>query len=337
MDAFWLATLTHLVQCPDLRVISVWNPSFLRILTDRLVSDATRIHRALDRTSAQRFDAALSAGSAAGRHARLWPRLGLVSCWTDGHSAAPAREIAALFPHAELQGKGLLATEGFVSLPLLGHEGGVLAVRSHLLEFLPLGEEAAAAVGAADLDVGGRYSVVLSTGAGLYRYHLGDVIEVVGRVAACPRVRFVGRRLHVSDWRGEKLDDAHVAAVVAGATAGRARQPTFAMLACEPSLEPIGYVLYLDAADDAPQLAADVEAGLCANVHYRYARALGQLGPVRACVAADARATYLAGMASRGGRLGSLKLPALDTRGDWIGAFRDGGAELTLSPSPDLA
>ena len=337
MDAFWLATLAHLVRRPDLRLISVWNPSFLRILSDRLVADADRLARALDPPGARRLAAALAAGTPGERHARLWPRLALVSCWTDGHSAAPAREIARAFPHAEIQGKGLLATEGFVSLPLVGHEGGALAVRSHLLEFLPLDDDTADAVGASDLDVGGRYSVVLSTGAGLYRYHLGDVVEVIGRVGECPRVRFVGRRLHVSDWRGEKLDDAHVAAVVARATAGGGRQPAFAMLACEPSLDPIGYVLYLDAADDAARLAAVVEEGLCANVHYRYARALGQLGPVRACVAADAQATYLAAVAARGGRLGSLKLPALDTRGDWIGAFRGRGGELTLSPSPDLA
>jgi hypothetical protein len=210
-------------------------------------------------------------------------------------------------------------------------------VRSHLLEFLPLGDDAAPAVDAADLEIGGHYSVVLSSGAGLYRYHLGDVVEVLGRVGTCPRVRFVGRRLHVSDWRGEKLDDAHVAAVVARATAGIARRPAFAMLACEPSLDPIGYVLYLDVADDAARLAAEVEAGLCANVHYRYARALGQLGPVRACVAADAEAAWLAAATARGGRLGSLKVPALDPRGDWLRVLGGRGGELTLSPSADLA
>ena len=337
MDAFWLATVTHLVRRADLRLISVWNPSFLRILCDRLVADADRVARAVDRESARRLEVALAAPTAAERHARLWPRLTLVSCWADGQSAGGAREIAALFPQADIQGKGLLATEGFVSLPLVGHDGGVLALRSHLLEFLPLGDDDSSAVGAADLEVGGRYSVVLSTGAGLYRYHLGDVVEVIGRVDRCPSVRFVGRRLHVSDWRGEKLDDAHVATVVARATAGVTRRPAFTMLSCEPSLDPLAYVLYVDAADDAARLAADVEAGLCGNVHYRYARALGQLGPVRACVAADAEATWLAAAAARGGPIGSLKVPALDPRGDWLGAFRGRGVERTLSPSPDLA
>jgi hypothetical protein len=342
MDAFWLATLTHLVRRTDLRLISVWSPTFLRILCDRLVADADRVARALDRAAARRLEAALAAPTAADRHARLWPRLTLVSCWADGQSAAGAREITARFPHAEVQGKGLLATEGFVSLPLVGHEGGVLAVRSHLLEFLPAGDAAAPAVGAAELDIGGRYSVVLSTGAGLYRYHLGDVVEVLGRVGECPRVRFVGRGLHVSDWRGEKLDDAHVTAVVAGATAGAARRPAFAMLAYEPSLDPVAYVLYVDAADDPARLAADVDAGLCANVHYRYARALGQLGPVRACVAADAEAAWLAAAAARGGPIGTLKAPALDPRGGWLAAFRGRGVEPVriepaLSASPDLA
>ena len=49
----------------------------------------------------------------------LWPRLAVVSCWMDGAAAdalpAPRRAV----PHATVQAKGLLATEGVVSLPLV--------------------------------------------------------------------------------------------------------------------------------------------------------------------------------------------------------------------------
>src|SRR5262249_56650625 len=126
--------------------------------------------------------------------------------------------------------------------------GAVLAVRSHFREFLP-----ADAVGRRDatrpqlaheLEPGYAYSVVLTTGGGLYRYHLGDVVAVVGRVRDCPIVRFVGRK-NVSDWRGEKLHEAHAARVIESAFAVRRVVPSFVMLACDTSAATPNYVLYV--------------------------------------------------------------------------------------------
>ena len=55
---------------------------------------------------------------------------------------------------------------------------------------------------------------MVTTGGGLYRYHLGDRIQVTGHIHGCPLVRFVGRHSSVSDWFGEKLNDAHVSRVL---------------------------------------------------------------------------------------------------------------------------
>ena len=43
MDEFWYATLRHLVRRPDLRLISVWNPSFLTLLADQLSRHGDRL------------------------------------------------------------------------------------------------------------------------------------------------------------------------------------------------------------------------------------------------------------------------------------------------------
>ncbi len=129
VDAFWYATLLHLIQRPDLRFISIWNPSFLTLLMDRLSEFAGRL--AIDVPKAK---AALGAGTAAERHAMLWPRLGTISCWADGNSGPASRKLAALFPQARVQNKGLIATEGFISLPWESRDAPVLAVRSHFLE-----------------------------------------------------------------------------------------------------------------------------------------------------------------------------------------------------------
>ena len=56
--------------------------------------------------------------------------------------------------------------------------------------------------------------MVVTTGGGLYRYPLRDVVEVVGFVNECPLLRFVGRARRVSDLVGEKLDESHVSRIL---------------------------------------------------------------------------------------------------------------------------
>src|SRR5262249_30342341 len=148
------------------------------------------------------------AAAPAERHARLWPRLRLVSCWAEGAAGLYARQLAGLLPGVRIQGKGLLATEGVVSIPLTGYPGAALAARSHFFAFVPEGGGAPRL--AQELAAGQRYTIVLTTSGGLYRYRLGDVVEVVGHVDSCPLLAFIGREGIVSDRFGEKLHEPFV-------------------------------------------------------------------------------------------------------------------------------
>lgn len=323
VESFWYTTLTHLVRRSDLRFVSVWNPSFLTLLTDRLSEHRDRL--AHDNPPLR---GALDADTPQERHARLWPRLRMISCWADGNAAAPAAGLASLFPQARIRGKGLIATEGFVSLPWGSRDdGAVLAVRSHFLEFLPADSggdtDTARPQLAHELEPGQLYSVVLTTGGGLYRYHLGDLVTVTGRERECPVVRFVSRRRTV-DWCGEKLHEVHVARVLEDACARQGVAPGFAMLACDRSGVLPSYVLYMEAAASDDQLRAVVtsaERGLGENFHYQYARRLGQLGPLRLFAARDAHASYLAACLARGQRAGAVKPAALDAGEGWTARF----------------
>lgn len=333
IDAIRYQTVLALVRAPTLRLISVWNPTFLSLLVDRLPEwgDALERDLAADRRRVGRLRAALSAPSAAERHRILWPDLRVISCWADANAASPAAQLATLFPQARIQGKGLIATEGFISFPLSGHNGAALAVRSHFLEFAPVnardevGEAAPRLAG--ELESGRRYAVIVSTGGGLYRYRLGDVVEVVGHLRQCPLVRFVGRHEYVSDWFGEKLHEAHVSRVLRAALDRFAITPSFAMLACDTALPPPAYVLYLDAAEPSAVLervADTVDAELRASFHYDYARRLGQLGPVRVFRAPGAAGRYLAAATRNGQRAGDVKPLALDRRDGWSPMFGEG-------------
>jgi GH3 auxin-responsive promoter len=272
----------------DVRLISIWNPTFLSLQADRLPA---------------------------------LPNLRVISCWTDANAAAPAAHLAKLFPQARIQGKGLIATEGFISFPMSGHEGTALAIRSHFLEFIPLDSETPLL--ADELDAGQQYAVVITTGGGLYRYQLDDVIEVVGRVGQCPLIRFVGRQGLVSDWFGEKLNEAFVAGVLRESLV----EPSFAMLACDTDIP--AYVLYIDG--EIPDgAAADIDVRLRQNFHYDYARFLGQLQPLRIHRVAGAAKMYQQFCMGSGQKAGDIKPLALDRRNGWSRVFASCGS--TTSP-----
>jgi hypothetical protein len=333
-------TLRHLLADPCLGLLSVWNPSFLTLLltfaqehAEALADDVahgTLTPPAPLPAEAPAFGpfapdpeqgAAIRAaflGAGPPDLRRVWPRLSLVSCWTDAAAAGPLAALRPWLPAGvEVQGKGLLATEGVVSFPLLGHEGGVLAVASHLLELQPVDDLEARPVLPHQAEVGGVYRPILSTGGGLYRYPLGDAIEVIGRAYATPRVRFLGRIDGVSDLRGEKLAPAHVEAALDAALAPLGPLP-FRLLAPGAG-DPPSYVLYLEGANDTAGLAEDLDRRLQANHAYAYCRELGQLGPVTVRAVTAGQARYEEALVARGQRAGDLKPPGLH-RGDFWGA-----------------
>lgn len=336
IEAFRYQTLLSLLRSANLRLISVWNPTFLSLLVERLPLWADALAGDLPPERADVLRAAMRAGTEGERQAILWPQLSLISCWTDANAAAPAARLASLFPQVSLQGKGLMATEGFISLPLLGHEGAALAVRSHFLEFAPVDSQGGSQPPrlAHELERGERYAVILSTGGGLYRYQLDDVIEVVGHVRECPLIRFIGRQGYISDWFGEKLNEAFVAGVLRESFEACRIVPAFAMLACDMRLSPPAYVLYVDAAEPDERLAraaCRIEADLRRGFHYDYARILGQLAPLRVFRAHAAADAYLNVAIGAGQRAGDVKPLALDRRDGWSQRFR--GAFLANGPA----
>jgi hypothetical protein len=349
METFQYLTLLFLIRASKLRLISVWNPTFLSLLVDGLPKwgdelahdleqgtvcsnqgspDGLRSLLRPEKRRAADLRAALRSSSPAERHARLWPDLLLISCWTQANAAAPAAHLRSLFPQARMQGKGLIATEGMVSFPMAGQADAALAVRSHFFEFLPVdsgGEvDPTRPQLAHQIDRGQRYTVVLTTGGGLYRYLLQDLVEVTGYFHECPLVRFLGRIGHVSDWFGEKLNEAHVSEVLRDVFGSLGMSPSFAMLACQTGCPPAGYVLYTDAIESDEALtraAALIDQGLRDNFHYQYARGLGQLSAVRVFRAQTAAETYLSVAMENGHRAGNVKPPALDCRDGWSGIF----------------
>jgi hypothetical protein len=359
MEAFRYVTLLFLLRSTSLRLISIWNPTFLLLLLERLagwwpqlaadiaqgaLSSPTplppKLHthfQALNRPDPRRaaaIRAAFQTGSdPATSHTRLWPQLRLISCWTEANAAQYVPDLARLLPQARIQGKGLIATEGIVSFPLAGiSSGAVLAIRSHFFEFIPTTEPSATPAHASprlahELEPGGAYAVVLTTGGGLYRYQLNDLVEVVGYLGTCPLLRFVGKEASISDWFGEKLNERHVRQALDELLSRHDIPARFAMLACEEERGRPAYTLFIEANEVLDEtllrLGQALEIELQENYHYRYCRDLGQLEGLRVFrIDGGALEAYLSTCQSHGQRAGDIKPVALHRLSGWAAAFR---------------
>jgi hypothetical protein len=302
IDHWRLLTLRHLLAAPDLTFISVWSPTFLIALIEALPALAQALVKAIrdvDPDRARTVDAALS------KHPidtqRLWPCLTTVSAWADGASRGYAARLQAMFPHAHLQPKGLLATESAVTIPWQGSRHPVPALASAVLEFI---DDAGHALLCDELREGASYRVVITSPGGLYRYDLGDRLVCRGYLDTLPRLEFVGRAVS-TDIVGEKLSEDFVTTALHGISGE-------ACLVARSTAAPF-YELLIDAPasqDLAPQ-AAQVEQRLRANPQYAYARALGQLGPVRPRAVERLIDRYTHLQARRGCRLADIKPPVV--------------------------
>ncbi len=342
-------TLRFLVQDTHLRFVSVWHPSFLDLLADalhghaqRLIDDVGRgtltppaplpgdLASALGRRLRPRPRRALRLAHLAARDGGLrpeavWPHLRLVSCWADGAAAPYAAALGRRFPQARVQPKGLLATEGVVSIPWGEGPGAVLAVLSHVLEFVEEAEPAARPRLVHELEQGRTYSVLLTTSGGLHRYAMGDRVRVVGRTAETPRVEFLSRESFVSDVCGEKLYEAAVREALQAALRETGAAPAFALLAPEAGSPP-SYTLFVECAGltgaALTRIALRLDRELQDNPQYAYCRRLGQLGAVRPfAIRRHGTRAYLDRLAGEGQRAGTVKPAVLSARNSWSERF----------------
>ncbi len=366
MEVFRYVTLRLLLQEKLLSWVSVWNPSFLTLLLDPLslcfsqliedikqgtLSVASQIELPLrnvvlsscKRNPVRAKELALlytdwqgkafTEPSASGRtlYEAIWPHLQFISCWAHGNAALALPHLKRYFPRARIQPKGLLATEAFISFPFKD-DLSALSLLSHFFEFEEVEETAPAIKLAHELQAGCRYSVIVTTGGGLYRYKLNDLIEVVDFYHQCPLIRFVGRQAKVVDICGEKLNEEYVRTTVTALLTKHKLNAPFWMMAPEWSTDgPPFYTLFIQFAPDAAieegllqDAAHEIDEALQESYHYGYSRRLGQMDSCRLFVIApdsDAFHTYLTVCTDLGQRLGDIKPTALHAYQGWSRRF----------------
>jgi hypothetical protein len=334
LAAFRYLTLLCLLRQRDLRLVSVWHPSFLSLLLDALPANweelLADIHqgscqyaqslpphvRSALRSNPQPQRARELRGLGPNHPAMLWPHLQIISCWGDASAELAAAGLPSIFPRAVTQPKGLLATEAIVTIPFAGQYP--VAVQSHFFEFI---DHTGAIFRAHELLVGPTYEVVVTTAGGLWRYRLRDLVEVTGFTDRTPSLRFLGRTGNVSDLFGEKLSETFVAQAIQATLSELKAKPKFVLLAPDQAEQGCRYTLYVEGRLPGT-VAEQLDRSLRRNPHYANCRDLGQLQPLQLFLINDhGHETYARREIAAGARLGDVKPAFLSRKPGWSALF----------------
>ncbi len=308
MDSFYMNTAKQLLKCRNLSLISVWNPTFLSILCRFIKENANKLTKEFNKKDRDRILNAVENE----RFDLVFPNIKTISCWADGSAKDYISDIQRLFPDVYIQPKGLLATECFISFPLVNEQGSRLSIYSHFFEFRNISNDKIYLTHQLEK---GEYEVIITTGGGFYRYCIGDIIEVLETFEdRPPLIRFLRRKGIISDLFGEKLTEEFVNKVAESIGI----KNNFYFLAPNENR----YCLYTTNTDITDDI---IDNALCESFHYDYCRSLGQLEKARVViVAGEPEKAYLSRLTSEGMRLGDIKPSHLSNRDGWEEWFKKG-------------
>jgi hypothetical protein len=226
------------------------------------------------------------------RNGGLWPKdvwppeTILIGTWTGGSMAPYLKQLPEFWSDAPVRDLGLVASEGRFTIPFENDTpAGVLDITSHYFEFIPESEidsSQPTVLGAHELLDGHSYYILPTTSAGLYRYHISDLVRVRGFIGKTPKVEFLGKGNRFANLTGEKLSEHHVTQAIAVAMQKTHFTPGTYTLAPTWHPEAPYYTLYLETQVSAEFLAELEEQLGEHNIEYAAKRESHRLGPLRA-------------------------------------------------------
>jgi len=243
-----------------------------------------------DPVTADRVAAALARGMA-GIGLRLWPQLQYIGTVTGGSFQVYGERLKYMVGNVPIHSSVYGATEAMIGVaPAVETTAYAIAPDSAFFEFIPLeqvDDPAPQTLLLHELEVGQAYELVITNPSGLYRYRLGDVVQVTGHYFKTPLVAFQYRRGQLLNLAGEKTLEQ---AVVQGLL--KATQTVGVPLLDFSTRPDIGvspgrYRIYLELPEgvtvqtlEALTQAIDEALGV-SNPRYREARNDGRLSPPR--------------------------------------------------------
>ncbi|MCJ8278920.1 MAG: GH3 auxin-responsive promoter family protein [Rivularia sp. ALOHA_DT_140] len=311
-----------------LEIISIWSPTFLKVILDYIQNNRKKLALELkDEMSAKRRLMLLQPHLFKQIYENpklnelfqkinsdkipwnlLWSELKLISCWDSANAADGADFLRSLFPNVLVQGKGLLATEAPMTIPLISAKGCVPLLNEVFFEFL---DESGFVYQLHELKQGKTYDMIISQKGGFYRYQIGDRVRFTHSYLNTPCLEFIGRQKEVSDLVGEKLHSDFVRNVLEKLSLEGSNFKS--LVPVKNSQE--RYILLLDNTHKNPEkIAVQLEEELQKSHHYHRARLLGQLQPVQVMVSPQIPEIISLYKTKSGKKWGDLKHDILSTQ-----------------------
>jgi hypothetical protein len=298
-DIFKNELSKRLLLAENLEIISIWNPTFLKVILDYIQNNQDMLNRELKNSISQQRSQLLLSSEI--EWTKLWSHLKIISCWDSAHAGSQANYLRSLFPGVMVQGKGLLATEAPMTIPLIKAQGYLPMLTEVFFEFL---DESGNIHLLHELEIRSTYEIIISQKGGLYRYRIGDRVRVSHYYFNTPCLEFMGRSAGISDLVGEKLNEDFVKDCLIKLNL---KETFFQSLL--PVIEPIPrYILLVDQAEkNSEPIATRFESLLQEAYHYRQARLLGQLAPLQVFISPDVADLVIQYQINSGKKWGDIK------------------------------
>ena len=324
--AFRYLSQLFLLKEKNLRFISIWHPSFIISLLDDLdenwehlvddigsgqLSVKLKISKDLIRKvetllNSNRKRAGELRSLTSKDLAKVWPKLQMISCWYVKGQGRYYERLNSMFPKSKVVPKGLMSTEGITSFPFGRGNQLITAVNSHYYEFKACDSQKVFQLN--ELKTGKRYTLLLTTSGGLYRYNTHDLVKVVGRKLSIPCLEFISRDNMTSDLVGEKVSQLQAESIISQLP----QESGFTLITSNHHAEKPYYILVSET--KSPDKLKDwFEEKLCENYHYKHARELNQLGhaQIRGIEENSGLQTYMNHQLKNGRKEGDVKIPSL--------------------------
>ena len=264
--------------------------------------------------------------------AELWPNLRLIITWTGGSCRIALAAVRRTLPPgvciAEL---GYLSSEfrGTITVDLERNVGAP-TIHENFFEFVErddwdAGRKEFRTV--EEIEEGQEYYIFITTGAGLYRYFMNDIVAVTGLFQATPAIEFVRKGKGVTNITGEKLSENQVVSAVRSTEDALGLASGFFLMLADAEGAVYRLVVEWSGTEEsiAERLIESVEQKLGElNVEYAQKRASGRLRHLELVpVHPGAGEAYKQHCFEQGQREGQCKLMALQYQDECAFPFDD--------------
>lgn len=144
----------------------------------------------------------------------LFPSLGYFGTWISANMAYSLQDLTDIFGEKTIFEMPSSASEGLFVVPHKTNQaGGISATTCHFFEFIPedeLDTPNPKTLLVNELALNQRYYLVITNSAGLYRYNMEDLFEVIDYWGKTPVLKFIAKRARQVSITNERIDESDV-------------------------------------------------------------------------------------------------------------------------------